>query len=199
MGRGQPSGMMIIRVSPTALPHLRPALRPACPARSVIGLQGCGVARAAARDRRASPHSSAAPAGLGRPRGPRRTDPAPAGKSCGCTGWSLPALSCGGIAVWPSGSGPTRTGQDGRRSAPRSPPSSNGLPPRNHDWGIQEDPRRASQARPPGQRIHHPPGPQGAEDPSGTGTAHRARRGGSSCRLRHRRCSPPISPTWTAR
>ena len=31
--------MMIIRVSPTALPHLRPALRLACPARPVIGLQ----------------------------------------------------------------------------------------------------------------------------------------------------------------
>ncbi len=30
---------MIIRVSPTALPHLRPALRLACPARPVIGLQ----------------------------------------------------------------------------------------------------------------------------------------------------------------
>ena len=55
---------MIIRVSPTVLPHLRPALRLACPARPVIGLQGRGAARAAARDRRAAPHSSAAPAGL---------------------------------------------------------------------------------------------------------------------------------------
>jgi len=72
---------MIIRVSPTALPHLRPALRLACPARPVIGLQGRRAARAAARDRRAAPHSSAAPAGLGRPRGPRRADPAPAGKA----------------------------------------------------------------------------------------------------------------------
>ncbi len=47
-------------LSPTALPHLRPALRLACPARPVIGLQGRGAARAAARDRRAAPHSSAA-------------------------------------------------------------------------------------------------------------------------------------------
>jgi Caspase domain len=38
-------------------------------------------ARAAARGRRAEPHTSAAPAGLGRPRGPHRTDPAPASKA----------------------------------------------------------------------------------------------------------------------
>ena len=72
---------MIIRVSPPVPPHLRPALRLARPARPVIGLQGRRAARAAARDRRAWPHSSAAPAGLGRPRGPRRADPAPAGKA----------------------------------------------------------------------------------------------------------------------
>src|SRR5690348_10278314 len=34
--------------------------------------------------------------------------------------------------------------------------------------GIPADPRRTAQARPPGRRIHHPPGPQGAEDPTGT-------------------------------
>ena len=39
--------------------------------------------------------------------------------------------------------------------------------------GIQEDPRRAAQARPPGQRIHHPPCPQGPEDPPGARAAHR--------------------------
>ena len=32
-----------------------------------------------------------------------------------------PALSCGGTAAWSPASGPTPTGQDGRRSAPRSP------------------------------------------------------------------------------
>jgi hypothetical protein len=31
-----------------------------------------------------------------------------------------PALSCGGTAAWSPGSGPTRTGRDGRRSARRS-------------------------------------------------------------------------------
>src|SRR5262245_21244553 len=35
----QSQGIMIIRVSPLALSHLRPALRLACPARPVIGLQ----------------------------------------------------------------------------------------------------------------------------------------------------------------
>ena len=69
---------MIIRVLAPALPHLRPALRLAGPARPVIGLQGRRAARAAARGRCAAPHQSAAPARLGRPRGPRRADPAPA-------------------------------------------------------------------------------------------------------------------------
>jgi hypothetical protein len=39
--------------------------------------------------------------------------------------------------------------------------------------GIPADPRRTAQARPPGQRVHNPPGPQGAEDPARTATAHR--------------------------
>src|SRR6185437_14783945 len=72
---------MISRVLPPALSHLRPALQLAGPARPVIGLQERGAARATARGRRAAPHSSAAPAGLGRPRGPRRADPTPAGTS----------------------------------------------------------------------------------------------------------------------
>jgi hypothetical protein len=40
---------------------------------------------------------------------------------CGCTGWSPPAPSCAGIAVSSRASEPTRTGQNGRRSAPISP------------------------------------------------------------------------------
>ena len=39
--------------------------------------------------------------------------------------------------------------------------------------GIQKDPGRAAQARSQGQRLHHPPGPQSAEDPSGAATEHR--------------------------
>jgi hypothetical protein len=50
---------MIIRVPAPALSHLRPGLRLAGPARPVIGLQERGVARAAARGRRAAPHTSA--------------------------------------------------------------------------------------------------------------------------------------------
>ena len=163
---------MIIRVSSTALPHLRPALRLACPARPVIGLQGRGAARAAARDRRASPDSSAAPAGLGRPRGPRRTDPAPAGKAADAPAGH--SRHCPAVTS-PSGHPevdlpePERTAAGQRRD--RHPHRT--ACHREPALGIQEDPRRAAQARPPGQRIHHPPGPQGPEDPSGTGTAHR--------------------------
>src|ERR1700722_326764 len=51
---------MIIRVPAPALPHLRPALRLAGPARPVISLQERRAARAAARSRRAAPHPAAA-------------------------------------------------------------------------------------------------------------------------------------------
>src|SRR4249920_3592354 len=51
---------MIIRVPAPALSHLRPALWLAGPAWPVIGLQGRRTAGAAARGRRAAPHSSAA-------------------------------------------------------------------------------------------------------------------------------------------
>src|ERR1700750_1172580 len=72
---------MIIRVPPPALPHLRPALRLAGPARPVTGLQGRRAARAAARGRRPAPRQSPAPVLLGRPRRPRHADPAPASKA----------------------------------------------------------------------------------------------------------------------
>ena len=38
----------------------------------------------------------------------------------------------------------------------------------NNGLGIQDDPRRAAQARPPGWCVHDPQGPQGAEDSPGT-------------------------------
>ena len=41
--------------------------------------------------------------------------------SCGRTGWSPPAASCGGTAAWSPANGLTRTGPAGHRSAPRSP------------------------------------------------------------------------------
>ena len=164
--------MMIIRVSPPALSHLRAAVQLAGPAQPVISVQGRGAAGAAARGRRAAPRPSAAPARLGRPRGPRHADPAPA---------STPAEAPAGHprhrpALAPPPDHPqvdlpqpdrTATGQRRGRSAHRAARH------REQQLEIQEDPGRAAQARPPGQRIHHPPCPQGAEDPPGTGTAHR--------------------------
>ena len=45
----------------------------------------------------------------------------------------------------------------------------------NNALGIPADPGRAAQARPPGRRIHHPPCPQGTEDPPGARAAAVAR------------------------
>src|SRR5450755_2006160 len=73
--------MMIIRVSPPALPDLRAAQQLASPAEQVNGIQGPRAARAAARGCRAAPPPSPTTPGLGRPRGPRRVDPPPAPKS----------------------------------------------------------------------------------------------------------------------
>ena len=42
---------------------------------------------------------------------------------------------------------------------------------REQHLGIPEDPGRAAQARLPGRRVHDPPGPEGAEDPSGASAA----------------------------
>jgi hypothetical protein len=75
---GSALGMMISRVPPPALPDLRPAVQLACPARPLVSLQECRVAGAAARGRRAAPHPSPAPAGLGRPGGAGRAGPASA-------------------------------------------------------------------------------------------------------------------------
>src|SRR5579859_2415671 len=75
--------MMIARVPPSALSDLHPGLRLAGPARPLIGIEKRRTAGAAARGRRAAPRQSAALAGLGRPRGPRRADPAPAQKAAG--------------------------------------------------------------------------------------------------------------------
>src|SRR5271165_6158777 len=71
---------MIDRVPPTALPHLRPALRLADPARPLVRLQGRGTARAAAQGCRAAPPQSPAP-GLTGPTGPRCANPSPARKA----------------------------------------------------------------------------------------------------------------------
>src|SRR4029077_5125284 len=87
---------MIIHVPTSALPHLCPALRLADPAQPVIGLQGRRTPGAATRGRRAAPDPSAAPAGLGRPGGDGRADPALAGKAASAPAGHprhLPALA----------------------------------------------------------------------------------------------------------
>ena len=163
---------MIIRVPAPALPHLRPALRLAGPARPLIGVEKRGTAGAAARGRRAAPGTSAAPARLGRPRNPRHADPAPASTAAVAPAGHPPHRP----AVAPPPDHPevdlpqpdrTAAGQRRDRRADRAARH------REQRLGIQEDPRRTAQARPPGQRIHHPPGPQGPENPPGTATTHR--------------------------
>ncbi len=58
---------MICRVPSPALLDLGPALRLACPARSLNGLQERGAADAAARGRRAAPHRAELLRELGHP------------------------------------------------------------------------------------------------------------------------------------
>ena len=163
---------MIIRVLALALSHLRPTLRLAGPARPVIGLQGRRAARAAARGHRAAPHPSAAPARLGRPRSLRRADPAPAREGAEAPAGHprhrpalappprLPQMDL------PAPDG-TAAGQRRDRRADRAARH------REPTLGIPADPRRAAQARPPGRRVHDPPGPRGTEHSPGTGAALR--------------------------
>ena len=79
----RPQGMMIGCVSSPAVPDLHPALRLACPARPLAGLQGHRAAGATAQGRRAAPHHAQASPGLGRPGGAGRADLAPAQKAAG--------------------------------------------------------------------------------------------------------------------
>ena len=164
--------MMVSRVPPPALPDLRPALRLAGPARPLVSVQERGTAGLAARGRRAAPHQSQAPARLGRPSRHGRADPVPAREAASTPAghpWYRPSVapSPGHQEVdLSSRRGPTASQCRDRcadRAARRREPR----------LGIPADPRRTAQARPPGQRIHDPPGPQGAEDPSGAQAAHR--------------------------
>jgi hypothetical protein len=197
-GQGRPYGIMIIRVSPPALSHLRPALRLAGLARPVIGLQGCRAARAAARGRRAAPGPSAATAGLGRPGGPRRADPAPAREAA-----SVPA---GHPRYHPALAPPPRRPQvdlpapDGTAASQyQDRHAHRAARHREQQLGVQEDPGRAAQARPPGRRVHHPPGPQSTDDPSGAATAHRHDMAAVPAHPGVDDARHPTSSTWTAR
>jgi hypothetical protein len=161
---------MITGVPQAALPHLHPALRLAGPAWPVAGFQERRAARATARGRRARARQSQASAGLGRPRPPRRADPAPAGKAADAlAGYSRYCPAVASPSGYPETGlpEPDRTAA-GQRRDHRPDRATRHREPR---LGIQEDPRRTAQARPPGRRVHDPPGPQGPEDPAGAGTA----------------------------
>ena len=189
---------MIAHVPPPALSDLHARLRLAGPAGPLARLHERGAAGAAARGRRAAPRDSAAPAGLGRPRRPRRADPGPAGKAT-----STPA----GHA---------------RHRGPVAPPPGHqevDLPePDGTVPGQRRDHRADRAAR---HREHRPGGTSGSRAscsssaigwarPRSAGSSGRcgSRRrrggapippGGSFSTPKPRRCLPPTSFTWTAR
>jgi hypothetical protein len=88
-----------------------------------------------------------------------------------------PAPSCGGTAAWSPPGHPqvdlpapdgTAAGKRQDRHADRAARH------RERPLGIPAAPGRAAQARPPGQRVHHPPGLKaGAEGSSGAGAGLR--------------------------
>jgi hypothetical protein len=198
MHRGQRSAMMISRVPPSALSDLHPAVRLAGPARPLDRLQERGAAGAPARGRRAAPHQSAAPPGLGRPRCARRAHPAPAARAA-----DAPAGHPGyRPAVAPPPGHPemdlpepdrTAAGQRRDRRADRATRHREPQP------GLPADPGRTGQARPPGRRIHDPAGPPGAEDTPGAEAAHRCNLAAVPARAGRGDAGRRPSSTWTAR
>ena len=69
----------------------------------------------------------------------------------------------------------------------------------NHSWGYQRIQGGAAQARPPGRRVHDPPGPQGPEDPAGAQAAHRDHMAAVPARPSRDDARRRPSSTWTAR
>ena len=192
------NGIMMICVRAPALPHFRPALRLAGPAWPFIGIQGRRTACAPARGRRAAADQPAAPARLGRPGSLGRADPAPARKATDAPAdhpGHRPALAPPPDHPQVDLPEPHRTTSGQRRDHYADRAARH----REQRLGIPENSRRAAQTRLPGQRVHHPPGPQGAEDPARHRNDAPTRLGEDSCTLRPRRCSPSISSTWTAR
>jgi hypothetical protein len=189
---------MIVRVLPPALSHLHPCLRLAGPARPLVGVEKCGTAGAAARGRRPAPHHSAAPAGLGRPRGPRRADPAPAQKAAGAPAghaWNRAAVAPPPGHPEVDLSPPDGTPTDQRRDHRADRASCH----REPALGVPADPRRAAQARPSGRRVHDPPGPPGAADPAGSDPAHRYELAAVPARTGRDDAGRRLLFTWTAR
>ena len=100
----------------------------------------------------------------GRPRNPRRADSALAGKAASASaGYSGYRPAVAPPSGYPEVDLPEPSGTaSGQRRDHRADLAARQREPR---LGIPEDPRRAAQARPPGRRIHDPPGPQGLKIP----------------------------------
>ena len=163
---------MIIHVSSPALPHLRPALQLAGLARPIVGVEARGTAGAAARGRRAAPEQSAAPAGLGRPGDTARADPAAAQTAAGTPAshtWHHSAMASSPGQKEADLPEPHRT-PAGQRRDHRAHRAARHREPR---LGIPAHPGRTAQARPPGQRLHHPPRPQIPADSASAEAEHR--------------------------
>jgi hypothetical protein len=163
---------MIGRVPSPPLFDLQPRLWLAGPARPLIGLQERRAPRAAAGGRRAAPNPSPAPARLGRPRCPRRAHRAPAARTAAAPA-SHPRHRA---AVAPPPDHPQMDLPEPDRPAAGQRRDRNAHRAARHRErlvGVPADPGRAAQARSPGRRVHHPPGPEGAAGPAGAETAHR--------------------------
>jgi hypothetical protein len=189
---------MIARVPPSALSDLHPGLRLAGPARPLIGVEKRGTAGAAVRGRRAAPRHSAAPAGLGRPRGPRHADPAPAQKAAGAPAGHArnraavaPPPGCPEVDLSPPGG--TAAGQRRDRRADRAARH------REQRLGVPADPGRAAQARATGSARPRSAGSSGRCGSRRLRGGAPIRAGGSSSTRKPRRCLPSTSFTSTAR
>jgi hypothetical protein len=197
MHRGQRSAMMISRVPPPALPDLRPAVQPACPARPLVSPRERGVAGAAARGRRAAPHQSAGPLGLGRPRDPCRAYPAPA---------TEPEGAPAGHPRYRPAVAPPAGHPEAGLPAPHEPAAGQRRDHRTHRAArLSGTLRGGTSGSGPGcsSPATGPARPRSAGSSRSCGSP-RPRSGmpippgGSSCTRKPRRCSPPASPTPAA-
>ena len=189
--------MMIARVPPTAPSDLHPNLRLAGPARPLTGVEKRGTAGAAARGRRAAPCHSAAPAGLGRPRGSCRADPAPARKAAGAPAghaWNRAAVAPppGYPEVDLSPPGGTAAGQRRDRHADRAARH------REQRLGVSADPGASCSSSATGSARPRSAGSSGRCGSRRLRGGAPIRAGGSSCTRKPRRCLPSTSFTWTA-